>query len=64
MTTQSGFILSHLDVYSVAKCIITVKFLISKFARFNSMTTNRMVHVAYAMNARLPLVYCVLAQWN
>lgn len=41
MTAQSGFILSHLDVYSVAKCIITVKFLISKFARFNSMTTKR-----------------------
>lgn len=49
MTTQSGFILSHLEVYSVAKCIITVKFLIMKFAPFDSINiTKWLVKKEYA----------------
>lgn len=43
MTNQSGFILTHLDVYSVAKCIITVKFLISEFAHFHPHTSVKII---------------------
>lgn len=52
MTTQSGFILSRFDVYSVAKCIITVKFLISKFAHFDSMKVSNDHHAQHHRRRR------------